>query len=473
LPAPPGAHYTYGVGTSFLVFGVALAALTAISLSPLYRPGALALVGWVPAWLFSELPVHLALIALGVGTGFVVGGALDSWQGWVGLAATLLAAAGLARHVVLARTTEARVERGLAEAFGEGYAERIEADLRRRYDPRRSLGAVAAVFPFRPRTVERIRNLVYAKVGRRTLTLDVIRAVDPAGRLAVDAAEAGAAPASPEVAAAAATGRGAPVFLYVHGGGWVIGNKRQQGRVLLHELAAAGWICVAINYRLSPRATWPEHILDVKHAIGWVKQHIAEHGGDPGFVVIGGGSAGAHLASLAALTPDAAEWQRDLAEVDTSVQGCVAFYGVYDFVDDERIWRHRAFRHLLLERVVMKRRAREAREEYVKASPIARIGGRVPPPFLVVHGGADSLAPVAGARRFRDALAKAGGQVAYVELPGANHAFELFPSLRSVPVNHGVHRFCQLVYSQFLAAKRSRPVDGTASPSGISSGTRV
>lgn len=455
MPAATGAHYTYGVGTSFLVFGVVLAALTATSLSPFYRPGTLALVGWVPAWLFSELPVHLMLVAIGVGGGFVVGGALDGWPGWVGLATTALAIAGLAYHVVLARSTEARVEHGLAAAFGADYEARIDDGLRRRYDPRRSLGAVAAVFPFRPRTVERVRNLPYAKVGRRTLTLDVIRTVDPAGRLAVDAAEAGAEPASPEIAAAAATGRGAPVFVYVHGGGWVIGNKRQQGRVLLHELAAAGWVCVAINYRLSPRATWPEHILDVKQAIRWVKQHIAEHGGDPGFVVIGGGSAGAHLASLAALTPDAAEWQRDFPEVDLSVQGCVAFYGVYDFVDDEQIWRHRAFRGLLLERVVMKRRAGDAREEYVKASPIARIGGRTPPPFFVIHGGADSLAPVAGARRFTETLVAAGGQVAYVELPGANHAFELFPSLRSVPVNHGVHRFCQLVYSQFLAAKRS------------------
>jgi acetyl esterase/lipase len=439
------------VGTTFLVIGAVFAALTAISLRPLYAPGALALVGWVPAWLLSELPIHVMILEAGIAVGAVAGGALDSWQGWVGLALTAASLLGLARHVALANATTEAVERGLADAFGAGYHDSIDGDLRHRYDPSTSLRSLAMVFPFRPAAVERVRNLAYARVGRRTLTLDVVRATDPEHRIAA-AALAG----DPQAAR-----RGAPVFLYVHGGAWVIGNKRQQGRILLHELAAAGWVCVSINYRLSPRATWPEHILDVKQAIRWVKEHVAEYGGDPGFVVIGGGSAGAHLATLAALTPDAAEWQRDFADVDTSVQGCVAFYGVYDFVDEDHHHRNGAFRDLILARVVMKRRLADAREEYVKASPIARIaaafaspGPRLPP-FLVIHGGADSLAPVAGARRFRDALKKADAQVAYVELPGANHAFELFPSLRSIPVAHGVHRFCQLLYSRHLAARRA------------------
>src|SRR5690606_14861447 len=102
---------------------------------------------------------------------------------------------------------------------------------------------------------------------------------------------------------------GAPVLVQVHGGAWVIGNKEQQAMPLLSHMADRGWVCVSINYRLSPRATWPDHIVDVKRALGWVKENIASYGGDPEFVAITGGSAGGHLSSLAALTANEPEFQ--------------------------------------------------------------------------------------------------------------------------------------------------------------------
>ena len=61
--------------------------------------------------------------------------------------------------------------------------------------------------------------------------------------------------------------QGAPVLLQVHGGGWTIGNKDQQGIPLMQHLAAKGWVCVAINYRLSPKHAFPAHVIDVKKAI--------------------------------------------------------------------------------------------------------------------------------------------------------------------------------------------------------------
>ena len=94
-----------------------------------------------------------------------------------------------------------------------------------------------------------------------------------------------------------------PVLVYIHGGAWVIGDKREQGLPLLHELARRGWVSVTINYRLSPKATWPDHIVDCKRAVAWVKDHIADYGGDPGFIAVSGGSAGGHLSALA--RPDA------------------------------------------------------------------------------------------------------------------------------------------------------------------------
>ncbi len=94
-----------------------------------------------------------------------------------------------------------------------------------------------------------------------------------------------------------------PVLVYIHGGAWVIGDKREQGLPLLHELARRGWVTVTINYRLSPRATWPDHLVDCKRALAWVREHIAEYGGDPGFIAVSGGSAGGHLCAMVALTP--------------------------------------------------------------------------------------------------------------------------------------------------------------------------
>ena len=123
----------------------------------------------------------------------------------------------------------------------------------------------------------------------------------------------------------------APVLFQIPGGAWTTGNKRGQAHPLMSHLAELGWICVAINYRHSPRNTWPDHIVDVKRALAWLKAHIAEYGGDPDFVAITGGSAGGHLSSLAALTPNDPRFQPGFEDADTRVQAAVPFYGVYDF----------------------------------------------------------------------------------------------------------------------------------------------
>ena len=124
----------------------------------------------------------------------------------------------------------------------------------------------------------------------------------------------------------------APVLLQVPGGAWAIGMRRPQAYPLLSHLADRGWVCVSIDYRVSPRHTWPDHIVDVKRALAWIKENIADYGGDPEFVAITGGSAGGHLASLAALTPDDPQCQPGFEDADTSVVAAVPIYGRYDWV---------------------------------------------------------------------------------------------------------------------------------------------
>jgi acetyl esterase/lipase len=255
----------------------------------------------------------------------------------------------------------------------------------------------------------------------------------------------------------------APSLVYVHGGGWVIGHRDKQGLPLMHHLAANGWICISVDYRLSPGATFPDHLVDVKRALVWVREHAEELGVDPRFIAIAGNSAGAHLASLAALTANDERYQPGFERGDTSVSACVAFYGIYDFLDRSRLFPNRGMERLL-ERQVMKAPRALAEAAYDAASPVARVHPDAPP-FLVVHGTRDTLAPVEGARHFVDALrGVSSAPVVYMEIPGAQHAFEVFPSLRTRHVVDGVARF--------LEATRSTSTQTTASPPAASTPAR-
>lgn len=87
---------------------------------------------------------------------------------------------------------------------------------------------------------------------------------------------------------------GAPL-LQVHGGAWMFGAKDHQGIPLTMHMAARGWVCVAANYPLSPKARWPEHIVALKQAMRWIREHSQKYGADPSFVAVTGGSAGVTL----------------------------------------------------------------------------------------------------------------------------------------------------------------------------------
>ncbi len=237
----------------------------------------------------------------------------------------------------------------------------------------------------------------------------------------------------------------APVLLQVPGGAWMVGSKRQQAYPLMSHLAELGWVCVAINYRLSPRSTWPDHIVDVKRALAWTKEHIAEYGGDPDWVAITGGSAGGHLSSLAALTPNDPQFQPGFEDADTSVRAAVPFYGLYDFT------RENAIHPLMaptLSKYVFKLRRTEIKDAFRAASPVTYVSPDAPP-FFVLHGRNDSLIPVEQARAFSKQLREVSRQpVAYAELPFAQHAFDIFGSARAAHAAVAVEQFLAEIYAK-------------------------
>lgn len=243
----------------------------------------------------------------------------------------------------------------------------------------------------------------------------------------------------------------APVLFQIPGGAWTTGNKRGQAHPLMSHLAELGWICVAINYRHSPRNTWPAHIVDVKRALAWVKAHIAEYGGDPDFIAVTGGSAGGHLSSLAALTPNDPQFQPGFEDADTRVQAAVPFYGVYDFTRFEDAM-HPMMPGLLV-KSIMKERPNTNMQAYATASPVNHVSADAPP-FFVLHGRNDSLVPVEQARSFVERLRQSSSQpVVYAELPLTQHAFDIFGSARAAHAAVAVEQFLAQVYATTLATK--------------------
>ncbi|MDN5750995.1 MAG: alpha/beta hydrolase, partial [Pseudonocardia sp.] len=237
---------------------------------------------------------------------------------------------------------------------------------------------------------------------------------------------------------------GAPVLVQVHGGGWTGGARAHSAAPLMAYLVERGWVCVTVDYRLGPHERWPAMIVDVKRAVAWVKEHIALHGGDPGFVAISGGSAGGHLASLAALTAGDPAFQPGFPDADTTVAAAVPVYGVHDFSVDE----HGLF--ALLEGKVIGTTSVDDADTWAAASPLHRVTSAAPP-FLVVHGSADTIVSVGQSRRFVRRMREVGAPVHFAELPRAQHGFDAFATRRTAHHVRAVHRFLSAVHARHRA----------------------
>ena len=239
-----------------------------------------------------------------------------------------------------------------------------------------------------------------------------------------------------------------PILIQVPGGAWVTGSKDQQGLPLLNRMAAKGWACFSVNYRLGPKARFPDMLTDVLMAIAWVKAHAVEYGADPGFVAITGGSAGGHLASLAALLQNRAAFQPGFEDVDTGVSVVVPFYGRYDFLNRHQILPGNGIIPFLAAKV-MPGLPEACPELWQHASPEAQVHVKAPP-FLIVHGSGDTLIPVEEARAFYQALKAVSDQaVDYLELPGAQHAFDMVNSSWSQPTVESVSRYLNAHFSHY------------------------
>jgi acetyl esterase/lipase len=223
-----------------------------------------------------------------------------------------------------------------------------------------------------------------------------------------------------------------PLVVWVHGGGWNRGDARTSGAFtdwprVLADLAARGFVVASVNYRLSGEAKFPAQIQDVKAAIRFLRANAGRYGIDPARVYAWGGSAGGHLAALAAVTcgvepfnPLASTGRLTGAEAKIAkppggsdcVQGAVIWYGVFDLAA--------AAESLNVEQLLGCQPA-ACPETSAAASPLT-YASRAAVPVVLIHGLDDTTASPKQTEALVAAL-KGHAPVETLFIPGVGHGW--------------------------------------------------
>lgn len=278
---------------SGIVFTSLTALILVMVLAAPRRPSWLGRADMTLAAAYNEVPFLFMALTLVTLAAMLASG--DAWSplGWVSF--------GLAGFILVVLTLIAwrasRDRRVLISALDEGLGARwrdvVAAEHLANLDRGpRWLRVLFTPIVVQPRQVERVANLSYGSAGRFN-TLDLYCHRDrPVG---------------------------APVLVYLHGGGYHSGGKSREARELLFRLAGQGWVTISANYRLRPQANFCDHLADAKRVIGWAREHVADYGGDASLLVASGGSAGAHLMTISALSQNDPALQPGFETTDTSV----------------------------------------------------------------------------------------------------------------------------------------------------------
>jgi acetyl esterase/lipase len=228
--------------------------------------------------------------------------------------------------------------------------------------------------------------------------------------------------------------RPCPVVVFVHGGAFLMGDRRLLPPILeradlFRWLPAEGIAVASIDYRLSAEAVFPAQLHDVKAAIRWARGRGPEVGIDPGRIAVWGESAGGHLAAMATVTSNLAELEGrvGLTGVSSAVAAGVDWYGPTDFAAmDIDAPSDSAMSHdspASPESLLIGAPVTERADLVARANPCTYARQDVPP-LLIQHGRRDRLVPFGQSTRLADALGAHGADVTFLPVDDADHVFD-------------------------------------------------
>jgi acetyl esterase/lipase len=188
-----------------------------------------------------------------------------------------------------------------------------------------------------------------------------------------------------------------PVIVWFHGGGWRKGTK-DSSNGLIPKFLERGWGAVNVNYRMSDSALAPAAVIDARCALSWVEQHAAEHHFDTKKIIIGGTSAGGHLALMTGMLPAGNKFDQSCGMAIAQQPAAILdFYGIADVAD----LLQGANRKGYAVKWIGDQPGRE--KAAMEVSPLSYLRSDLPPVFLA-HGDADTTVPYTHALRLKHGL---------------------------------------------------------------------
>ncbi len=230
--------------------------------------------------------------------------------------------------------------------------------------------------------------------------------------------------------ARAADAKPAPAVVWIHGGGFT-GGKKGEARAhnVCETLAAAGYVCVSIDYRLGEGA-WPTNLFDCKNAVRFLRVHAAEYGVDPARIAVFGGSAGAYLGQMVGFTDGKAglEPTAPYPGISSAVKAVGNFYGTSNNATRQQPSPTGALTGVLADNTERAKLfglpAGASLRAWRDISPVAFVTP-TSPPVLIVHGLADPLSDYAQALELAQVLSLNGVPHELVMLEHVGHQFDL------------------------------------------------
>ena len=218
-------------------------------------------------------------------------------------------------------------------------------------------------------------------------------------------------------------------IIMIHGGGWVEGDKAKKREIAVcTALAKAGFMCASINYKLGNKS-WPQNLYDCKTAVRFLRVNADKYNIDANHIGVIGGSSGGHLAAMVGLTGNEPNFdpKQPYSGISTRVQAVVDMYGVSNLLTREGTSASGEPNGVLKDgtapRVLGCTRT-ECPELWKQASPVNHIT-KDAPPFLILHGTADTTVDYKQSTEFAQRLKEIGVESHLELIKGAQHTFDL------------------------------------------------